>query len=306
MSKEFIVSAQEEGQRLDAWLGRQTELGLSRSYAARLIKEGAVTLGGQPAKASTRLKVGDCLCLSLPEPKALELTPEALPLEYVYEDEDILIINKPKDMVVHPAAGHSSGTVVNAVLHHCQGQLSSINGELRPGIVHRIDKDTTGLLVVCKNDQAHRALAQQLKQHSITREYVALVHGRLKTEEGTVDAPLGRSRADRKKQAIDYIGGRDAVTHYRVLERLGQFSLLSCTLDTGRTHQIRVHMASIGHPLLGDEVYGPKKAPFKLQGQCLHARRLGFIHPRTGQYIEFSAEPPAYFSELVEKLRRMA
>lgn len=306
MSKEFIVSAEEEGQRLDAWLGGQAELELSRSYAARLIKEGAVTLGGQPAKASTRLRAGDCLCLSLPEPKALELTPEALPLEYVYEDEDILIINKPKDMVVHPAAGHSSGTVVNAVLYHCQGQLSSINGELRPGIVHRIDKDTTGLLVVCKNDQAHRALAQQLKRHSITREYVALVHGRPKADEGTVDAPLGRSRTDRKKQAIDYIGGRDAVTHYRVLERFGQFSLLSCTLDTGRTHQIRVHMASIGHPLLGDEVYGPKKAPFKLQGQCLHARRLGFIHPRTGQYIEFSAEPPAYFSELVEKLRRMA
>ena len=232
------------------------------------------------------------------------MEPEDIPLDIRYEDEDVLIINKPKGMVVHPAAGHAQGTLVNAVMHHCGSELSSINGVMRPGIVHRIDMNTTGLLVVCKNDQAHKSLAEQLKVHSITRRYVAIVIGNVKEDDGTIDAPLGRSKKDRKKQAIDELNGRPAITHYHVLERFGSaYTLVQCTLETGRTHQIRVHMASIGHPLLGDDVYGSKKCPFDLEGQCLHAQVLGFVHPRTGEYVEFQAEYPAYFDELIKKLR---
>lgn len=290
--------------RIDQYLSTLKEPEISRSYAAKLLKDERILLNGKPAKASTKLKAGDVLSLDLPAPVALDVEPEDIPLDIIYEDQDVLIVNKPKGMVVHPAAGHAQGTLVNAVMYHCGSELSSINGVMRPGIVHRIDMNTTGLLVVCKNDQAHKSLAAQLKVHSITRRYVAIVIGNLREDEGTVDAPLGRSKKDRKKQAIDELNGRPAVTHYHVLERFGgAYTLVQCTLETGRTHQIRVHMASIGHPLLGDEVYGPKKCPFDLQGQCLHAQVLGFIHPRTGEYVEFSSPYPAYFEELLTKLR---
>ena len=241
----------------------------------------------------------------LPEPEELNVDPENIPLDILYEDDDLLVVNKPKGMVVHPAAGHSSGTLVNAVLYHCRGNLSGINGVLRPGIVHRIDMDTTGALVICKSDFAHQSLAEQLSVHSITRKYRAIVHGNLKEDEGTVRGAIGRHPTDRKKMAINERNGKPAVTHYRVLERLGNYTYIECQLETGRTHQIRVHMASIGHPLLGDAVYGPKKCPVKnLQGQTLHAMVLGFIHPRTGAYMEFEAPIPEYFSNLLLQFRK--
>lgn len=291
------------GQRLDQYLSERTELGLSRTYFGRLIKEQEILVNGKTAKASTRIKTGDQIRLDIPEPETLDVKPENIPLDIVYEDADLLIVNKPKGMVVHPAAGHYTGTLVNAVMYHCGKELSSINGVLRPGIVHRIDKNTTGLLVVCKNDHAHQSLAAQLKAHTITRKYAAIVVGNIREDEGTVDAPLARSRTDRKKQAIDELHGRRAVTHYRVLERFGEYTLIECVLETGRTHQIRVHMASIKHPVLGDEVYGPKSCPFRLEGQCLHAKTLGFIHPSTGQYVEFDSDYPEYFTKLLMKLR---
>ena len=241
----------------------------------------------------------------LPEPEELNVEPENIPLDILYEDDDLLVVNKPKGMVVHPAAGHSSGTLVNAVLYHCRGNLSGINGVLRPGIVHRIDMDTTGALVICKSDFAHQSLAEQLSVHSITRKYRAIVHGNLKEDEGTVRGAIGRHPTDRKKMAINERNGKPAVTHYRVLERFGNYTYIECQLETGRTHQIRVHMASIGHPLLGDAVYGPKKCPVKnLQGQTLHAMVLGFIHPRTGAYMEFEAPLPEYFSNLLLQFRK--
>ena len=241
----------------------------------------------------------------LPEPEELNVEPENIPLDILYEDDDLLVVNKPKGMVVHPAAGHSSGTLVNAVLYHCRGNLSGINGVLRPGIVHRIDMDTTGALVICKSDFAHQSLAEQLSVHSITRKYRAIVHGNLKEDEGTVRGAIGRHPTDRKKMAINERNGKPAVTHYRVLERFGNYTYIECQLETGRTHQIRVHMASIGHPLLGDAVYGPKKCPVKnLQGQTLHAMVLGFIHPRTGAYMEFEAPLPEYFSTLLLQFRK--
>ena len=241
----------------------------------------------------------------LPEPEELNVEPENIPLDILYEDDDLLVVNKPKGMVVHPAAGHSSGTLVNAVLYHCRGNLSGINGVLRPGIVHRIDMDTTGALVICKSDFAHQSLAEQLSVHSITRKYRAIVHGNLKEDEGTVRGANGRHPTDRKKMAINERNGKPAVTHYRVLERFGNYTYIECQLETGRTHQIRVHMASIGHPLLGDAVYGPKKCPVKnLQGQTLHAMVLGFIHPRTGAYMEFEAPIPEYFSNLLLQFRK--
>ena len=241
----------------------------------------------------------------LPEPEELNVEPENIPLDILYEDDDLLVVNKPKGMVVHPAAGHSSGTLVNAVLYHCRGNLSGINGVLRPGIVHRIDMDTTGALVICKSDFAHQSLAEQLSVHSITRKYRAIVHGNLKEDEGTVRGAIGRHPTDRKKMAINERNGKPAVTHYRVLERFGNYTYIECQLETGRTHQIRVHMASIGHPLLGDAVYGQKKCPVKnLQGQTLHAMVLGFIHPRTGAYMEFEAPLPEYFSNLLLQFRK--
>ncbi|MBR1857553.1 MAG: RluA family pseudouridine synthase [Oribacterium sp.] len=290
--------------RLDQFLSTLEEPEISRSYASKLIKDDRIQLNGKSCKASSRVKEGDELLIDMPEPVSLDVVAEDIPLDIVYEDEDFLIVNKPKGMVVHPAAGHYQGTLVNAVMNHCGEELSTINGVMRPGIVHRIDKNTTGLLVVCKNDKAHKSLAEQLKEHSITRKYVAIVCGNIKEDSGTVDAPLGRSKKDRKKQAIDMVDGRDAVTHLRVLERFSDYTLVECILETGRTHQIRVHMASIGHPVLGDDVYGPKKCPFTLEGQCLHAKVLGFIHPSTGEYVEFDSEYPEYLKRLMDRLRK--
>lgn len=299
----LTVSPEEAGVRIDKYLAEQLP-DITRSYLQKLLKDGSVQMNGKPVKASTKTAAGAVIELTIPEPEEPEILPEDIPLDILYEDSDVILINKPKDMVVHPASGHYTGTLVNALMYHCKGDLSGINGVLRPGIVHRIDKDTTGVLIVCKNDKAHNALAEQLKEHSITRKYRAIVCGNLKEDEGTVDAPLGRHPQDRKKMAIVRTGGKRAVTHYRVLERFGNYTYIECQLETGRTHQIRVHMASLGHPLLGDEAYGRVKSPFKLEGQTLHAMVLGFIHPTTGEYMEFEAPLPEYFEKLLEKLRR--
>ena len=299
----LTVSPEEAGVRIDKYLAEQLP-DITRSYLQKLLKDGSVQMNGKPVKTSTKTAAGAVIELTIPDPEEPEILPEDIPLDILYEDSDVILINKPKDMVVHPAAGHYTGTLVNALMYHCKGDLSGINGVLRPGIVHRIDKDTTGVLIVCKNDKAHNALAEQLKEHSITRKYRAIVCGNLKDDEGTVDAPLGRHPQDRKKMAIVCTGGKRAVTHYRVLERFGNYTYIECQLETGRTHQIRVHMASLGHPLLGDEVYGRVKSPFKLEGQTLHAMVLGFIHPTTGEYMEFEAPLPEYFEKLLEKLRR--
>ncbi|MCR5702777.1 MAG: RluA family pseudouridine synthase [Lachnospiraceae bacterium] len=278
---------------------------LSRSYIQQLISDNNVLVNEHTCKSNYKCKNGDIINISYEEPKELNVVAEDIPIDIVYEDNSILIVNKPKNMVVHPAAGHDSGTLVNALLYHCKDSLSSINGVVRPGIVHRIDMNTTGLLVICKNDNAHRLLSEQLKEHSITRKYHAICYGNFKESEGTVNAPIGRHPVDRKKMAINKKNGREAITHYRVLENLGQgFSYIECTLETGRTHQIRVHMSSIGHPLLGDDVYGPKNPKIKnLEGQTLHAKVLGFIHPDTGKYMEFDSDLPIYFRELLDKLR---
>ena len=276
----------------------------SRSFFQKLLKDGLVRVNGAVVKSNYKVCCGDVIELEIPEPDSLDIKPEDIPLNIIYEDEDLLVIDKPKDMVVHPAAGHSSGTLVNAVLYHCGDSLSGINGVLRPGIVHRIDKDTTGALLVCKNDMAHQALAEQLKEHSITRRYRAVVSGNIKEESGTMDAPIGRDPKDRKKMAVVRSGGKEAVTHYKVLEHFKKAAYVECVLETGRTHQIRVHMSSIGHPLLGDTVYGPAANPYHLQGQALHAMVLGFIHPRTGEYMEFTSPLPDYFEELLIRLRK--
>ena len=257
----------------------------------------------KPVKASYRLLVGDRVEITLPEIKEPDLIPEDIPLDILYEDKDVLVINKPKQMVVHPAPGHLTGTLVNALMYHCSG-LSGINGTMRPGIVHRIDMDTTGSLVVCKNDVSHQSLAEQLKEHTIHRVYEALVHGSVREDSGTIDAPIGRHPVERKKMCINPKNGRHAVTHYKVLERFEAYTYIQCELETGRTHQIRVHMASMGHPLLGDSVYGPRRCPFPgLKGQTLHARTIGFIHPRSGEYLEIDAPYPKYFIELLDRLR---
>ncbi len=300
---DYTITNEQENLRIDKYLA-QTVPDISRSYLQKLVADGQVLVNGVPVKTSYKLKSGDIVQVTIPEPEVLQIIPEDIPLDILYEDADILIVNKPKGMVVHPAAGHTTGTLVNAVMYHCKDELSSINGVLRPGIVHRIDMDTTGVLVVCKNDMAHQSLAEQLKVHSITRIYYAIVYDNLLEEEGTIHKPIGRHPTNRKKQAVNVKNGRDAITHYRVLERLqGKYTLVECRLETGRTHQIRVHMASIHHPLLGDTLYGPAKDPFHLQGQTLHAGVLGFVHPRTGQYVEFRAELPEYFQELLNRLR---
>ena len=301
----FIVDASSEGQRIDLFLTEHME-GQSRSYLQKLLKDGAVYVGEKIAKSNYKVRTNDQICLELPDPVELEVEARAMDLDILYEDEDVILINKPKGMVVHPAAGHTDDTLVNGLMHHCQGNLSGINGVLRPGIVHRIDKDTTGVIVVCKNDNAHNSLAEQLKVHSITRRYRALVHGNIKATEGTVDAPIGRNEKDRLKQAINEKNGKPAVTHYKVLESFKNFTYIECQLETGRTHQIRVHMSSLGHPLVGDELYGPAKCPFPLEGQTLHAMVLGFDHPTTGEYVEFTAPLPEYFEKLLEKLRKMS
>ena len=263
-------------------------------------------IGKRPGREGQfrRLSEGDLIVFEVPEAAKPEILPEPIPLDILYEDEDVILINKPKGMVVHPAAGHYSGTLVNALMYHCRDSLSGINGVLRPGIVHRIDMDTTGVIIACKNDVSHRSIAEQLKEHSITRRYQAIVHGRLKTDEGIVDAPIGRNPQDRKKMSINEKNGKPAVTHYHVLNRFRDYTHIECRLETGRTHQIRVHMASIGHPLLGDAVYGPARCPYRLEGQTLHAGVLGFVHPRSGEYMEFSAPLPEYFEKLLRTLPR--
>lgn len=302
------VSEAADGERIDKYLADILST-YSRSQLQKLIKDEkvlTVDLNGatKPVKANYRLSFGEMIQITIPEPEELNIAAENIPLDILYEDEDVIVVNKPKGMVVHPAPGHYTGTLVNALLYHCKDQLSGINGVMRPGIVHRIDMDTTGALVVCKNDMAHQGLSDQLKVHSITRHYEAICHGAFKETEGTVNAPLGRSPQDRKKMAI-VPGGREAITHYQVLEGFDKFSYIRCTLETGRTHQIRVHMASLNHPLLGDEIYSPYKSPYKLTGQTLHARILGFNHPRTGEYMEFEAPLPDYFKDCLIKIKNM-
>ena len=301
--RRFEVTEDGTGVRMDKYLsGLVPEF--SRSYLQRLIQEERVRVDGRPVRGKEKAVPGTVIELDVPEAVEPRIEPEDLPLKILYEDKDVILVNKPKGMVVHPAAGHTSGTLVNALLFHCKGELSGINGVLRPGIVHRIDRDTTGVLIACKNDRAHNCLAEQLKEHTVTRRYRALVCGNIKEDEGTVDAPIGRHPTDRKKMAVVRSGGREAVTHYRVLERFGNYTYIECRLETGRTHQIRVHMAGMGHPLLGDQVYGRVKAPFRLEGQTLHAMILGFMHPSSGEYMEFEAPLPEYFAALLETLQR--
>ena len=311
--KTFTVGAQAAGQRADKYLSEAVP-DLSRAYIQKLAAEGKVVICDnragsipRPVKSNYRLKEGDRLHLQIPDPETTDILPEEIPLDILYEDDDILIVNKAKGMVVHPAPGHYTGTLVNALMYHCKDHLSSINGVLRPGIVHRIDRDTSGLLAVCKNDTAHRNLAAQLEVHSITRAYRAIVWHNIKEDTGTVNAPIGRMDSDRKKMCVYPRHGRPAVTHYRVLERFGAFTYIECRLETGRTHQIRVHMASVHHPILGDSVYGPSRDKYSdrygLDGQTLHAMTLGFQHPSSGKYMEFTAPLPDYFQDLLDRLR---
>ncbi len=298
----FCPEPEDAGNRLDAFLALNLE-GKTRSAVQKLMDQGKVLVNGKTGRKNDKVKPGDSIQVEIPEPEPLELLPQDIPLDIVYEDEHLLVVNKPKGMVVHPAPGNPDGTLVNALLYHCGESLSGINGVIRPGIVHRIDKDTSGLLMVAKNDLAHQSLAAQIAAHTFTRMYNTVVYGNLKTDEGTISAPIARHPTDRKKMAV-VPGGREAVTHYRVLERLPGFTLVECRLETGRTHQIRVHMAHIGHPVAGDPVYGPKKCITSLNGQCLHARLLGFVHPATGEYMEFDSGLPPYFTDFLEKLRR--
>ena len=293
----------DEGLRLDRFLSEELE-DHSRSFLQKLIKEGLVTVDGKPVKANYRLSAGQQVSVQVREPEEVNIEPQEMPLDILYEDDDVIVINKPQGMVVHPAPGHYTDTLVNALLYHCGDSLSGINGIMRPGIVHRIDMDTSGVIMAAKNNNAHRSLALQLAEHSITRKYNAIVYNNIKEDEGTIDKPLGRNPSDRKKMAV-VPGGRRAVTHYRVLDRLGKFTYIEAQLETGRTHQRRVHMTYAGHPLLGDSVYGPKKQPFNLKGQVLHARVLGFVHPVTGEYMEFESPLPEYFQKLLERCRNI-
>ena len=298
---EFTVPEELEDERFDTVVASLSE-GQSRSYLKTLIKDGAVLLNGSTAKPSTKVKENDVIKLVLPEKIVPDILPENIPLDILYEDDDILVVNKPKGMVVHPAPGHYSGTLVNAVMYHCGDSLSGINGVMRPGIVHRIDRDTTGSVIICKNDAAHNSIAQQLQEHTIVRRYFAILYDNIVEDEFTVDKPIGRDPGERKRMAVRSDGKR-AVTHCKVLRRYGKYTYVECRLETGRTHQIRVHMAYVHHPLLGDEVYaGRRKSPFSTQGQCLHAGILGFVHPRTGEYIETTAPLPQYFEDILSKL----
>lgn len=289
--------------RLDKFLTEKLPE-MSRSHIQKLIRDGNVTVNEKTVKANYKVSLGEIVEIDIPEPECLDIVPENIPLDILYEDDDILVVNKPKGMVVHPAPGHYSGTLVNAIIFHCKENLSGINGVLRPGIVHRIDMNTTGSLLICKNDKSHRFLAEQLKEHSITRKYHAIVYGNLKEDSGTIASPIGRHPVERKKMSTKAKNGRPAVTHYQVLERFGNFTYIECQLETGRTHQIRVHMSSIGHPILGDDLYGPSKCPYTLDGQTLHAKILGIVHPTTKEYMEFDAPLPTYFLDLLEKLRK--
>ena len=301
----MTLIADVSGERLDAFLARSAE-GLTRSAAQRLLEEGCVRLNGKPGKKNDKLNMGDTVSLEIPEARPVDIVPKDIPLDIVYEDEDVLVINKPKGLVVHPAAGHQEDTLVNGLLFSRADQLSGINGELRPGIVHRIDKDTSGLLAVAKNDLAHTVLASQLKDHSMARTYEAIVCGNLKEDSGTVDAPIGRHPTDRKKMCVTQRGGKEAVTHWQVVARYRGYTHVRCNLETGRTHQIRVHMAHMGHPILGDTVYGHKKPELGQSSQCLHAGVLCFAHPRDGHPVVVMADLPDYFKEVLAKLERMS
>jgi len=298
----FTAGEPEEGRRLDRAVAEGLE-DLSRSAAQRLCESGAVLVNGQPAGKKQLLRQGDLVTVTIPDPAALEVLPEDIPLDIVYEDDWLLVVNKPKGMVVHPAPGNGSGTLVNALLWHCRGSLSGINGVLRPGIVHRIDKDTSGLLMVAKNDKAHQGLAEQIKAHTFTREYEAIVHGHFREAAFTVDAPIGRSPSDRKKMCVTQKNARNAVTHVEVLAEYPGFSHVRCRLETGRTHQIRVHLSYLGHPVAGDVVYGPKKPALDTAGQCLHARTIGFVHPGTGEELFFTSPLPDYFTAALQRLQ---
>lgn len=300
----MILTASMDGERLDAFLSRSAE-GLSRSAAQKLIADGNVLLNGRPARKNDRLRVGDSVELTIPEPREVDIAPKQMPLDIVYEDEDVAVINKPKGLVVHPAAGHQDDTLVNGLLYAMGDSLSGINGELRPGIVHRIDKDTSGLLAIAKNDLAHTVLASQLKDHSMARTYEAIVCGSFREDSGTVDAPIGRHPTDRKKMCVTQRNSKSAVTHWEVVERFRGYTHIRCRLETGRTHQIRVHMAYIGHPILGDTVYGHKKPELGQDSQCLHAGALCFRHPRDGRPVMVFAPLPDYFQSVLEKLRKM-
>lgn len=298
---EFEVAMEYDGARLDKYLSLIYQQ-QSRSFFQKLIKEQLVLVNGKPAKASYSVNGGDLLHVTVPKAQEVAIVPEDIPLDILYEDPDVLVVNKPKGMVVHPSAGHYTGTLVNAILFHCQDSLSGINGEIRPGIVHRIDMDTTGALIVCKNDSAHTAIAEQIKAHTVTRRYRGIVNGYVKEEQGKVEGPIGRHPTQRKKMAVNASNGKPAVTHYRVLKHFNRHTYMEFELETGRTHQIRVHMASIGHPLLGDALYGSGKDPYGLQGQTLHAMVIGFLHPSTGEYVEVEAPLPEYFQGLLDKL----
>lgn len=301
---DLIVDDEYDMERIDKYLASVLD-DMSRSYIQKLIGEKRVSVNGRAVKANYKVTSGESVALCLPEPKDTLILPEDIDIDIIYEDEDIIVINKHKGLVVHPAPGHETGTLVNALLYHCRNNLSGINGVLRPGIVHRIDRDTTGVIIACKNDTSHRFIAEQLKEHSITRKYQAIVYNTLKTDSGRVEKPIGRHPRHRKKMAVDVKNGKYAATNYRLIENLGdKYAYIECELETGRTHQIRVHMASINHPILGDNVYGPAKDPFNLEGQALHAGVLGLIHPKTKEYIEFTAPLPEYFTDLLTRLRR--
>ncbi|AIQ48702.1 pseudouridine synthase [Paenibacillus sp. FSL R7-0273] len=298
---QWTVAAENAKERIDKYITEAWEEEISRSQVQLWITNGHVSVNGAPVKANYKLSAGDIVAISVPEPEVTDLVPEDIPLDVVYEDSDVIVINKPRGMVVHPAAGHPSGTLVNALMYHCK-DLSGINGEIRPGIVHRIDKDTSGLIMSAKNDASHASLAAQLKEHSVTRRYIAVVHGNVSHDKGTVDAPIGRDPHDRKLYTVTEKNSKKSVTHFTVLERLGDCTLLELQLETGRTHQIRVHMKFIGHPLVGDPVYGRSKG-ITMNGQALHAAKLGFVHPSTGEYMEYSRPIPADMEDLLLQLR---
>ncbi len=298
---EYAALEEDTGKRIDSFLAEKTE-DMTRSGIQKLIESGNVTVNSKVPAKNYKLRAGDRVTLNVPDPVMTEAKPENIPLDIVFEDDDLLVVNKPKGMVVHPAPGNYDGTLVNALLYHCGDSLSGINGVMRPGIIHRIDKDTSGLLIVAKNDYSHQLLAQQIKEHSFTRKYKAVVYGNLKDDEGTINAPIGRNPTDRKKMAVTLKNSKEAVTHYKVLKRYRGFTYVEFTLETGRTHQIRVHMSSVGHPVAGDPVYGPKKVIASLNGQCLHAYYISFVHPRTAETLSFSAELPVYFTEFLNTL----